>query len=204
MICSNCNEEYDDSSESCPNCGTKSQEEEKKKCPYCAEWIQKDAIKCRYCAEFLNTDEAKALEAECGGDTEAVSEGQSDNILFVGRPSLWSMTGAVIKGILIICAAVFLIRFDLESVVIKPAAEAFGVGLSDNHYTIIAGYRELLMNGLVAIVVLVLLFRILLLLVWSVVLLVVVVILLRFRFLVFICIMVVIVVMFICCLMRRS
>jgi len=127
---------------------------ETKQCPFCGEAIRTRAIKCRFCAEFLNTDEAKALEANSQPNGDAA---QADNILFKGRPSLWAMTPAVIKGLFFIAAAVFLLKLPLESI----AGSILKLELTASQTTLIAEYRVIAGVGLIILVSLILLLKIL-------------------------------------------
>ena len=109
-----------------------------KPCPFCAETIQAAAVKCRFCGEFLNTEKAKALEADPDADPELSEEEQEeetdDDILFAGRPSLWGMAPAVVKGIVVLSIAWLLIRLPLEGYVASlldlklTATQVFGIG----------------------------------------------------------------------------
>jgi len=113
-----------------------------KPCPFCAETIQAAAVKCRFCGEFLNTKKAKALEANSDNDPELPEqEDIDDDILFAGRPSLWGMAPAVVKGLIILIIAWLLIRLPLEGYVNSllglklTATQAFAIG----RYRVIAG-----------------------------------------------------------------
>ena len=91
-------------------------EPQTKLCPFCAELIQGRAIKCRYCGEFLNSQRARSLMAGEGQERK-----RSNVILFKGRPSIWGMAGAVIKGAFFIAIAVFLIRYPIEDFLSEQA-----------------------------------------------------------------------------------
>jgi hypothetical protein len=95
-----------------------------KQCPFCAETIQARAIKCRFCNEFLNTNKAKALQADPTSDSQPDGGKRTrGSTLFEGRPSLWAMTGLVIRGILFLGIAAFLVRYPLEELSIFQQTE---------------------------------------------------------------------------------
>ena len=157
-----------------------------KLCPFCAEMIQVQAIKCRFCGEFLNTNRAKAAEQ----NSQSGQDKASDNILFEGRPSLWAMVGAAIKGLIFLALAAFLIYYPIEDLpmfqpvetdqnptlaeytesaeelpeselVENPVPEESTFGLTEAQAVAFARYRVIAGIGLAALVVLILLMKIL-------------------------------------------
>ncbi len=124
-------------------------EEQTKPCLFCAEMIQAAAIKCRFCGEFLNSEKAKRLEREAAGDFD------DDEDIFVGRPSLFGMVGAVIRGAFFMGVGVLLMHYRLEEFSMFQAL----VELSESQAMAFGEWRVLAGEVLVGLVLLILMMQ---------------------------------------------
>jgi membrane protein YdbS with pleckstrin-like domain len=156
-----------------------------KPCPFCAETIQAQAIKCRFCGEFLNSTRSQALKGGPAAPAQSEGDGKAEHILFRGRPSLWGMVGAGIKGLIFFAIAVFLMVYPIENASVfraeraaEPAVydgsaeeppesefgetiteEKAGFGLNGEQASVFGRYRVITGIGLAVVVVLALLLK---------------------------------------------
>ena len=127
-----------------------------KSCPFCAEVIQAAAVKCRFCGEFLNSEKAKALQAKMDADSQSSEEEETEaGVLFADKPSLFGMAPAMLKALVVLVLAWFLIKLPLETL----ANNLLGLKLTANQAFAIGRYRMIAGFGLGVLTVLILLFK---------------------------------------------
>jgi len=133
-----------------------------KKCVFCAEPIQAQAIKCRFCNEFLNTDKARAARKAAELAEEGFEETeQTNSVLFAGRPSLFGLTSDAVKSVFLLAIAAFLLKFPVENWIVILLDKFTNFQLTDAQYFNLAQWINIAGFALAALVLLIFSYKVL-------------------------------------------